>query len=47
MESMLVWLSWLSVGYSQEERYSTVQNMHYSVASLVLGMAVLALELTV
>ena len=45
--STLVWLSWLSVGYKQEERYSTVQNMHYSVAALALEMAVLALELAV
>ena len=32
--SMLVWLSWLSVGYRQEARYSMVQSMHYNAAEL-------------
>ena len=32
--SMLVWLSWLSVGYSQEAQYSMVQSMHYNAAEL-------------
>ena len=32
--STLVWLSWLSVGYSQEAQYSMVQSMHYNAAEL-------------